>query len=63
MNALIWVVMCWTVDLNEESKWWEFVLMFFLWPIFLLLVILIGLSCALYRAFKHSKTQLISKIS
>ena len=56
MNALIWVVMCWTVDLNEESKWWEFVLMFFLWPIFLLLVILIGLSCALYRAFKHSKT-------
>lgn len=52
--ALCWVVMCWAVDLNEESKWWEFALMFFLWPLFLLIVIIIGLGAAMYEAYKHT---------
>lgn len=53
--VLCWIVMCWAVDLNEESKWWEYVLVFFFWPLFLLTVLIIGLSYATYEAWKRAK--------
>ena len=56
INALCCVVMCWAVDLNEESNWWEFVLMFFFWPLFLLILIIIGLGYATYEAYKRTIT-------
>jgi hypothetical protein len=59
MYTLIWIVMCWAAGLNEESKWWEFVLMFFLWPLFSLIVIItiiIGLGYATYEAYKRTIT-------